>query len=99
GAQKEECQTAGVIGQVGPLSRSVPIHILAPEAAAAQRRMLFSKCNHAFEEAKHVLIGLKLAPVQPSRSVVLVVRIVVAELRIEEFIAGPEHWNSVRQHE
>src|SRR5689334_2767932 len=86
-AVQAESQTAGVIRQVCFLANSVPVHILPPEAAAAQRRMLFSKCNHALEEAEYILICLKLAPVQPSRSVVLVVGIVVAVLGVQEFVA------------
>ena len=42
------------------------------------------------------LIRLELAPVQPSGFVVLVIRIVIAELRVQEFVAGPEHRDAVR---
>src|SRR5690349_20483698 len=60
--------------------------------------MTFAERDHAFEEAENVLICAKLAPVEPSRCVVLIVRIIVAELRVQEFIPGAEHWNPVRQH-
>src|SRR5271165_766951 len=53
--------------------------------------------DHALEETENILISSKLAPVQPSSFVVLVIRIVVAELRVEEFVPGPEHRDPVRQ--
>ena len=61
--------------------------------------MGFSERNHTFEETKDVLIRLELVPVQPTDFVVLVVGIVVAKLRVEEFIAGSEHGDTIRQHE
>src|ERR1700739_1435852 len=61
--------------------------------------MTFTKRNHVLEETKNVSIRLQLAPVQPSGFVVLVIRIVIAKLRVQEFVAGPEHRDSVRQHE
>src|ERR1700751_2066161 len=61
--------------------------------------MTFTKRNHVLEETENVSIRLQLAPVQPPGFVVLVIRIVVAELRIQEFVAGPEHWDSIRKHE
>src|SRR5580704_12677439 len=61
--------------------------------------MRLPKRDHAFEETENVLIGPELAPVQPSRLVVLVVRVVIAELRVKEFVSGPEHRGSVREHQ
>ena len=46
--------------------------------------MRFPERDHLFEETKNVLIRLELAPVKPADFVVLVVRIVVAELRVQE---------------
>src|SRR5262249_23116777 len=98
-AAHTECKTAGVIREVGCRPRSVPGDIFPPEPAATERRMAFTKRNHALEETEDVLICPKLAPVQPSGWVVLVVRIIVAELCVQEFIPGPEHGSPVRQHE
>src|ERR1700758_1721833 len=61
--------------------------------------MTFTKRNHVLEETENVSIRLQLAPVQPSGLVVLVIGVVVAELRVQEFVAGPEHWDSVRKHQ
>src|ERR1700722_4592028 len=61
--------------------------------------MTFTKRNHVLEETENGLIRSQLAPVQPSGFVILVIRIVVAKLRVQEFVAGPEHWGPVRQHE
>src|SRR5258707_1405431 len=59
--------------------------------------MTLSECDHALEETKYVLICPELTPVKPSRFVVLVIGIVVAELSVQEFIPCPEHWDPVRQ--
>src|SRR5215470_9717709 len=85
--------------QIDRGSRTVPGDIIAPESASAQRRMRLAERNHLFEETKNVLIRLELAPVEPIDFVVLVVRIIVAELCIQELIPGPEHRNAVRQQE
>src|ERR1700758_3980366 len=61
--------------------------------------MTFTKRNHVLEETENVSIRLQLAPVQPSGLVVLVIGVVVAELRVQEFVAGPKHWDSVRKHQ
>src|SRR5882724_6963813 len=53
--------------------------------------------NHVLEEMKNVRVRMQLAPVQPSGFIVLVIGIVVAKLRIQEFISGSEHWGSVRE--
>src|ERR1035438_7510249 len=55
--------------------------------------------NHAFEEAEYVLIRLELTPIQPADFVVLVIRVVVSELCIQELVTGPEHRDAVREHE
>src|SRR5271157_4819698 len=55
--------------------------------------------NHAFEEAEYVLIRLELAPIQPADFVVLIIRVVVSELCIQELVTGPEHRNAIREHE
>src|SRR5260370_7602126 len=59
--------------------------------------MSFPERNHALEETKYVRVRAHLAPVQPSGFVILVVGIVVAKLRVQEFISGSEHWGPVRQ--
>src|SRR6267378_4373183 len=59
--------------------------------------MSFPKRNHALEETKNVRVRAHLAPVQPSRFIVLVIGIVIAELRVQEFVSGPEHWGPVRE--
>src|SRR5208337_2870575 len=59
--------------------------------------MTLPERNHAFEETENILISPELAPVQPSRFVVLVIGIIVAELRVKEFIPSSEHWDSVGQ--
>src|SRR2546430_16213185 len=59
--------------------------------------MSFPERNHVLEETKNVRVRTQLAPVQPSGFVILVIGIVVAKLRIQEFISGPEHWDSVRK--
>src|SRR5512133_1848730 len=61
--------------------------------------MTLTKRNHVLEETENVLVGLQLAPVQPSSFVVLVIRIVVSELRVEELVAGSKHRYAIRQHE
>src|ERR1017187_4514288 len=53
--------------------------------------------NHAFEEAEYVLIRLELAPIQPADFIVLIVRIVVSELCIQELVTRPEHRDAVRE--
>src|SRR5260370_33500906 len=59
--------------------------------------MSFPERNHALEETKYVRVRAHLAPVQPSGFVILVVGLVVAKLRVQEFISGSEHWGPVRQ--
>src|SRR5215471_397004 len=88
-----------VVRKVRFLAGSIPGDIFPPEAAAAQRRMPFSKTDHLLEKTENVSICLELTPVQPSGFVVLVVGIVIAELRIQEFVASPEHRDPVREHE
>src|SRR5882762_10009356 len=59
--------------------------------------MSFPQRNHALEETKNVRVRAHLAPVQPSRFIILVIGIVIAKLRIQEFISGSEHWSPVRE--
>src|ERR1017187_168054 len=61
--------------------------------------MRLPKRNHTFEEAECVRIRLDLTPIQPAGFVVLVIRVVVSELCIQELVPGPEHWDAVREHE
>ena len=91
-----ECQAVRVAGQIDRGADAVPGNILPPEPAPAQRGMIFSERNHLLEELENVLIGLELTPIQPSNFVVLVVGIVVAELSIQELVAGAKHRRTVR---
>src|SRR5260370_34959615 len=59
--------------------------------------MGFPERNHVLEETNNVRVRTQLAPVQPSGFVILVIGIVVAKLRIQEFVAGSEHWGPVRE--
>src|SRR5271165_1191767 len=61
--------------------------------------MKLTECDHAFEEAKYILIRLELIPIQPANFVVLVIRVVVSELCIQKLVTGPEHRDAVREHE
>ena len=61
--------------------------------------MRFPERNHRFEEPEYILIRLELTPIQPADFVVLVIRIVVSELCIQEFVTGAEHRDAVREHE
>src|SRR5208282_5554578 len=70
-----------------------------PEPAATQRRMRLTECDHAFEEAEYILIRLELTPIQPADFVVLVIRVVVSELCVQELVTSPEHRDAVREHE
>src|ERR1700693_2745435 len=92
-------QTAGIWRQIDHRSNAIPGNVLAPESAAAQRRMRLPERNHAFDEAEDVLIRLELTPIQPADFVVLVIRVVVSELCIQELVTGPEHRDAVREHE
>jgi hypothetical protein len=44
--------------------------------------------DHVLEKSEHIQVRPQLAPVQPSDFVVLVIRIVVAVLRVQEFITA-----------
>src|SRR5450631_2205832 len=61
--------------------------------------MRFPERNHAFEKAEYVLIRLELTPFEPTGFVVLVIRVVVSDLCIQELVAGPKHRDAVREHE
>src|SRR5215471_8126649 len=87
------------MGQVSSLPSPIPGNVLPPEPAAAQCRMALAERNHFLEKTEDVLISRKLAPIQPSCRVVLVIRIVVAKLRVQELVSGPKHGSPIRQHE
>src|ERR1700686_4589049 len=61
--------------------------------------MRLPECNHAFKEAEYVPIRLELTPIQPADFVVLVIRVVVSELCIQELVTGTKHRDAVREHE
>src|SRR5215469_3744084 len=96
---KTKCQAPGIWRQVDCRPNSIPGNVLAPEPAAAQRRMRLAERDHALEKAEYVLIFLELTPIEPAGFVVLVVWIVVSELRVQELIPRAEHRNAVREHE
>src|ERR1019366_3574520 len=78
---------------------AVPAHVVAPEAAARQRRMGLTKSDHAFEESKDLPVLLQQVPVQPGGFIILIPRIVVATLRVHKLVAGAEHGSSVGKHQ
>src|SRR5208337_5207987 len=92
-------QAPGIWRQVNRGSHTVPGNVLAPEPAATQRRMRLPELNHGFKEPEYVLIRLEPAPIQPADFVVLVVRIVVSELCVQELVTSPKHRDAVREHE
>src|SRR5215469_13288483 len=61
--------------------------------------MAFAESDHVSEKTENILIGSQLAPVEPSGFVVLVVRIVIAELCVQKLVAGTEHCDPVGEHE
>src|SRR5215813_2057907 len=58
--------------------------------------MRLAEGNHLFEEIEDIPIRLESVPVQPADLVILVVRIVVSELGVQELVTGPEHGDAVR---
>src|ERR1017187_7605073 len=92
-------QTPGIWRQIDHRSNAVPGNVLTPESAATQGRMRLPERNHGFEKPEYVLIRLELAPIQPADFVVLIVRIVVSELCVQELVTRPEHRDAVREHE
>src|SRR5208283_109752 len=97
GAVQAKRQAMRIVGEIDRWTRSVPGNILPPEPAASQGRMIFPECNHALKETENVGACPELVPVQPTRFVVLVIRIVVAELRVHKFVSCPQHRGSIRQ--
>src|SRR5215469_9402951 len=85
--------------QIDGGANAVPGNVIAPEPAATQRRMRLSKRNHAFDEPTDVTILFELTPIEPADFVILVVRIVVSELSIQELVACAKHRDAIREHE
>src|SRR5260370_8048498 len=77
----------------------MPTDLFAPESAAADGRMRLAKSDHELKEAEYISVLAKPVPIKPTRFVVLIVRVVIPSLRVQEFIAGREHWYPVRQHQ
>src|SRR5271169_428505 len=98
-AMQTKGQTMRIGREIDLGANAVPGNILAPEPAATQRRMRLPERNHRLEEPEYILIRFELTPIQPADFVVLVIRVVVSELCIQELVAGPEHWDAVREHE
>src|SRR4029077_8645266 len=98
-AVQAECQAVRVVGQIHRGADAVPGNVLPPEPAPAQRGMISSERNHLLEELEDVLVGLELTPIQPSNFIILVIGIVVAELSIQELVAGAKHRRTVGQEE
>src|ERR1039457_1559041 len=75
----------------------MPANIIAPETAPAQGRMRLPQRNQPLEQRKYLLVLPQLPPIEPGRFVVLIVRIVVAVLRVEKLVPGAEHGGAVRK--
>ncbi len=78
---------------------SIPADIVAPEATPRNARVGFPQVDHEPKEAKHVAMLVQPVPIQPRRFIVLVVRVVVASLRVQELVAGREHRCAVGEHQ
>src|ERR1700739_2501286 len=87
----------GVVRQIDPGTGAVPQDVLPPEPASVQGRMSFPERDHGLKKPKNVRIRGELLRVQQAASVVLVIGIVVAGLRVQELIAGTKHRSTVGQ--
>ena len=65
----------------------------------ADDRVAFAEPDHVLEKGEELLIFCKQAPVEPGNLIVLAVAVVVAILRVAEFIAGEEHRRATAAHE
>ena len=88
-------QTMRVMREIHIWSDSVPMHVFAPEAAAPEGWVRFSKRDHALEKSKYIPIAFQQTPIQPGRFVILVVGIVVPSLCVHELITRAEHGRAV----
>src|ERR1700758_4414118 len=77
----------------------MPLDILSPKSAASDRATRLAQGDHPLEKAEQVAVLLKPIPVEPGHLVILVVRVVVAVLSVEELVAGTEHRGTVGQHQ
>src|ERR1700730_10889765 len=88
-----------MIGQIGGRSNASPADLLTPEPAPTDGRMRFSERDHELEKPENIGVLLQSLPVQPSRFVILIVRVVVTSLGMQKFVSGRKHRNSVRKHQ
>ena len=65
----------------------------------ADDRVAFAEPDHGLEKGEELLIFCKQTPVEPGNLIVLAVAVVVAILRVAEFIAGEEHRRAAAAHE
>ena len=66
---------------------------------APDHGVFMAVCDHKPEKFEQFPVFFQKAPVQPGDLVVLTVRIVVALLRIAEFVSGQEHGGAAAAHE
>ena len=66
-----------------------------PEPAASERGVRLAEGDHVFEETKDVVVLAEEVPVEPRRFIILIVGIIVALLRIHEFIPSAKHGSAV----
>ena len=67
---------------------AMPLDILSPKSAAGDRATRLAQGDHPLEKAEQVAVLLKPIPVEPGHLVILVVRVVVAVLGLDELVAG-----------
>src|SRR5260370_29030261 len=77
----------------------MPTDLFAPESAPADGRMRLAKSDHELKETEYIRVLAKPVPIKPSRFVVLIVRVVIPSLRVQEFIASCEHRYPIGQHQ
>jgi hypothetical protein len=61
--------------------------------------MRFAESDHELKETEYIGVLSEPIPIKPSRLVVLIVRVVIPALRMQEFIASREHRYPIRQHQ
>src|SRR5271165_199638 len=61
--------------------------------------MRLAKSDHELKETEYISVLAKPVPTKPTRFIILIVRVVIPSLGVQEFIAGCEHWYPIRQHQ
>src|SRR5262249_39985398 len=98
-AAQMKCKAVRIMSHIHLVARAMPLDILSPKSAASDRATRLAQGDHPLEKAEQVAVLLKPIPVDPGHLVILVVRIVVAVLSVEELVAGTEHRGTVGQHQ